>query len=116
MAARKKNTTTASRSASPARAFAVVLEDVRSQFKVFGEALRGVTEKLDHVHHEMASGFARVEPAFRAGQPRARPRQSGRDRSRSRELREIRSALEKKIDRDDVEAIVERAAARSGAR
>jgi uncharacterized protein YoxC len=43
MAAKKKPT-----SRVPAtRGFAIVLEDMRSQFKVFGEALQGLSERVD---------------------------------------------------------------------
>ena len=86
---------------SPARELTVVLEDMRSHFKSFGEALQGLSQQVD-------ARFAQVDARF-----------DGVDREinlvkcavleNSRELRDIRAT---KVSRDEVESIVERATAR----
>ena len=123
MAARKK------KSIPPAEGVSVVLEDMRSQFKVFGEALQGFREEfssgLQGLREEVSAGFEQVARRFEQVDHRF----EGIDRElghlkrevvlvkatvidTSREVREIRGALEKKVDRDEVEAIVERVIAR----
>ena len=100
------------RSDSSAPELVVVLEDMRSQFKVFGEALQGVNDKVDRLDGDVASGFERVD------------RELGLVKAvvidHSRELREIRgrleAAMERKVDWDEVEAVVERVLARPRAR
>jgi hypothetical protein len=86
--------------------YTVVLEDLRSQFKVFGEGLRAVDEKVDRLDRRVDSRFERVDREL--GLVKAAV--MGHDR----ELREIRGSLKrvedgmaKKVDRDEVEAIVE---------
>ncbi|MGO8996381.1 MAG: hypothetical protein ACLQVI_23960 [Polyangiaceae bacterium] len=120
-------------SRASAREFGVLVEDMKSQFKVFGEAVQAVDEKVDRldrkvtsgfarVDAEMASGFARVDAEVASGFARV-DRELGLVKAvvidHSRELREIRgsvtrleAAMEKKVDRDDVEAIAERVVAR----
>ena len=136
MAVRKKKGTRARASAS-ARGVGVVLEDLRSQFKVFGEALQGTREQMTSefaaVRAEMTSesAAARAETATGFAQV---DREIGHLKTdlgfvkravtgHSRELREIRvelketkaavvrieGALARKVDRDELEAIVQRA-------
>jgi hypothetical protein len=118
-----------SRSAPLAREFLVVLEDVRSQFKVFGEALQVVNEKVDRLDRHVTSGFERVDREIATGFERVdREMATGFERvdrelglvkavvlEHSRELRQIRggmtrleAVMEKKVDRDEVEAIAQR--------
>ena len=86
------------------RAFAVVVEQLRGEFRVFGEALGGLRQ-------EMTDGFAEIKRDL--GEVRV---DLGLVKSaattHSRELREIRSALGNKVERGEVEAIVEHAVAR----
>ena len=153
MAARKKKTPASPESVS-VREFTVILEDVRSRFTVFGEALQSLDAKVERgfarVDGDMAAGFARVDREMAAGFARVDQEMTARfgrvddefervdhgmaagfarvDRDigllksavtdNSRELREVRAtvtrieaALEKKVDRDEVEALVERAIA-----
>jgi hypothetical protein len=109
-------------SPSLAREFVVVLEEVRSQFKVFGEALQGVNENVDRLDRTVTSGFGRVDREMAAGFGRL-DRELGLVKEvvldHGRQLREIRgsvtrleAAMEKKVDRDEVEAIVDRSRAR----
>jgi hypothetical protein len=145
------------RATSLARGFVVVLEDMRSQFKVFGEALQIVNEKVDRLDRHVTSGFERVDREL--GLVKAVVLEHGRelrelkavaldhgrelldhgrelrelkaivlDHGRElldhgRELREVRggvtrleAAMEKKVDRDEAEAIAERVIDRRRAR
>jgi hypothetical protein len=122
--------------------FTVVVEDLRSQFKVFGEGLR--------VNENMAAGFERVDRSFERVDRRfervdrelgivkaelglvkaaivSHDRELGLVKAtiieHGGELREIRGSLKRvedgmvrKVDRDEVEAIVERVVARPRAR
>ena len=117
-------------SRASAREFGVLVEDMKSQFKVFGEAVQAVNEKVNRLDRKVTSGFARVNAGMASGFARVNAEvvsrlRASRSRARalakavvidhSRELREIRgsvtrleAAMEKKVDRDDVEAIAER--------
>jgi hypothetical protein len=105
-----------------ARAFAVVVEQLRGEFKVFGEALGGlrqqVTEEIGGLRQQMTDGFAAVDRRFERVE-----RELGEVKvdlalvksavtTHTGELREIRSALGNKVERGEVEAIVEHAVAR----
>jgi hypothetical protein len=107
----RKKTSGGTSPRTSAREFAVVLEDVRSQFKVFGEAFLGLRD-------QMTAGFEQVDRRFEQvdgeiGLLKAAVIEQ------SRELREIRVAVsrledkvDKKVDRVEVEAIVEEVLAR----
>jgi len=118
------------------RAFAVAVEQLRGDFKVFGEALGGlrqhVDEELGGLRQQMTEGFAAVDRRFEAVDRRFErvehdlgdvKRELGEVKvdlglvksaamTHTRELREIRSALGNKVERGEVEAIVEHAVAR----
>jgi len=109
--------------------YTVVLEDLRSQFKVFGEGLRAVDEKVDRLDQRVTSGFERVDRELGLVKVAIgdHDRQLGLVKAaivdNSAEVREIRASLKrvedgmaKKVDREEVEAIVERAVARPRAR
>jgi hypothetical protein len=103
MAARKKEDALAG--------FTVVLEDIRSQFRVFGEALQGIRETMD-------ARFGAVDRRFDTVDARA-DRTDGELAlvkvavlENNRELRELRGAVSRLVNRDEVEAIVARALAR----
>jgi hypothetical protein len=116
-----------------ARAFAVVVEQLRGDFKVFGEALDGlrqqVSEELGGLRQEfrqelgglrqqMTDGFERVD--LELGEVKRDLGEMKVDlglvksavTTHTRELREIRSALGNKVERGEVEAIVEHAVTR----
>jgi hypothetical protein len=87
--------------------FTVVLEDIRSQFRLFGEALQGIRETMD-------ARFDAVDRRFNAVDARA-DRTDGELAlvkvavlENNRELKALRGA----VSRDEVEAIVARALAR----
>jgi hypothetical protein len=100
------------------RAFAVVVEQLRGEFKVFGEALgglrqqmtggfdevRGDVAELKHDMREVKRDLAEVKVDLSLVKSAAT--------THSRELREIRSALGNKVERGEVEAIVEHVVAR----
>jgi hypothetical protein len=124
------------------REFTVVLEDLRSQFNVFGEALRGQRESIEALRENMEERFALVDRRFDQVDRRFEKveselglvktaviehshelrelRTTASDHGRlladhGHELREIRvtvtridGALANKVDRGEVEAIVER--------
>ena len=111
------------------RAFAVVVEQLRGEFKVFGEALGGLrqqmTEEIGGLRQEMTKRFDRVEHEL--GEVKRDLGEVKRDldvvkvdlglvksavMTHARELREIRGALGNKVERGEVEAIVEHAVAR----
>jgi hypothetical protein len=109
-----------------ARAFAVVVEQLRGEFKVFGEALGGlrqqvteeigglrqqVTEEIGGLRQEMNDRFDRVEHELGEVKVDLALVKSAVT-THTRELREIRSALGNKVERGEVEAIVEHAVAR----
>jgi hypothetical protein len=112
-----------------ARAFAVVVEQLRGEFKVFGEALGGLRQ-------QMTEGFADVRRDI--GELKHDVTVLKHDMvdvkrdlaevkvdlglvksavtTHTRELKEIRSALGNKIERGEVEGIVERVVARPAQR
>jgi archaellum component FlaC len=65
---RKKTTARSSagaaRRAPGSQAFTVVLEEVRSQFKVFGEALESLSEKVDRGFEQVDRRFEQVDRRF----------------------------------------------------
>jgi uncharacterized coiled-coil protein SlyX len=88
-----------------ARAAAVVAEQMQSHFRAFGEALEVLREQT-------ARGFAGVEQ--RLDRLEAVVLQHERHlRNVNAQLAELRAAVDKKVDRDEVESIVERAVARA---
>ncbi len=119
-----------------ARAFAVVVEQLRGDFKVFGEALGGFRrqvgeelgefrQELGGLRQQMTDGFAAVDRRFeRVEHELAEVKRDLGDvkvdlglvksavTTHTRELREIRGALGNKVERGEVEAIVEHAVAR----
>lgn len=122
MAARKKSLVRP-RSSAQDREHTVVLEDLRSQFKVFGEAMAGgfarVDSRLDGIDGRLDGIDGRLDGMdHRFDQV---DREMGLVKTavldHGRELKEIRGGIERiertKVDRDEVEAIVERVIARS---
>src|ERR1700722_10844229 len=110
MAARKKEHALAG--------FTVVLEDIRSQFRVFGEALQGIRETMDARFGAVDCRFDAVDRRFDAVEARA-DRTDGELAlvkvavlENSRELKELRGAVSRLVDRNEVEVIVARALAR----
>jgi hypothetical protein len=131
MAARKNKapkTTT-----DEARAFVVVLEEIRAQNRGFGEGLQLLREH-QHVLDQQQQTMLREQQTMRQEQQTLRQEMVARfdhvERDiaeirhdvglvkiavldHARELKEIRVGLEKKVDRDEVEPIVQRVIARS---
>jgi archaellum component FlaC len=109
----------------PPGAFAVVVEQLRVEFRVFGETLGGLRQEMNHrferVEHELGEvkrGLSEVKRDVGEVQ-----RELGEVKvdlalvksaatTHTRELREIRSALGNKIERGEVETIVEHTVAR----
>ena len=126
MAARKSKQTEAT--GAEARAFTVVLEEIRAQNKGFGEgqellreqmgALRGqmgalgeevgvLGEQVGVLREEMRAGFAQVDRRFeRIEQDVGLVKIAVLDHAR--ELKEIRVALGNKVDRHELEMLVAR--------
>ncbi len=112
-----------------ARAFAVVVEQLRGDFKVFGEALGGLREEVGELRQQfgglrqevgelrqqMNDGFARVEHELGEVKVDLALVKSAAT-THTRELREIRTALGHKVERGEVEVIVEHAVARIAGR
>jgi hypothetical protein len=93
------------------RAFAVVVEQLRGEFKVFGGALGGLREEMTELRQDMTElrqqvtdGFASVDRRFERvehelGEVRVDlALVKSAATTHSRELREIRSALGNKVD------------------
>jgi hypothetical protein len=141
MAARRKRT--GRREPEGARAFAVVVEEMRGHFKAFGERLDGLDEKvtgLDEkvtgLDEKVTAGFARVDERFaqiderfaqideRFAQVDARFAQVDESFAEVKhELGLVKTVvlehgrlLKEKVDRDEVEAVVERVVARTSGR
>jgi len=102
---------------------AVMFEEIRSQFRVFGEALQGTREKIDKIEGDVVDlKRDMVEVKRDVAELKRDMVEVKRDLAlvkvavteHSRELREIRAVVDKKVDRDEVEAIVERVTARTG--
>jgi chromosome segregation ATPase len=144
MAGRK--ITTPKTTSSEARAFAVVLEEIRAQNKVFGEGQQLLREQMSAGFEEVNRRFERVEHDIteirqdisEIRQDITEVRQDVTEirqditeirqditeirqdvglvkiavLDHSRELKEIRAGLEKKVDRDEVEGVVQRVIAR----
>jgi hypothetical protein len=101
MAARKKTLRRRASDTDGDRAFTVVLEQVRADNRLFGEALGIVREDLQVVREQMARGFERVDRRFDRVEE---------DLSRVKDaIRHLRAAVDRKVDRDEVEGLVERA-------
>jgi hypothetical protein len=126
-----------------ARAFAVVVEQLRGDFRVFGEALGGLREEFGGLRQEfgglreefgglrqefgrlrqevgglrqqMNDGFERVEHELGEVKVDLALVKSAAT-THTRELREIRTTLGNKVERGEVEVIVEHAVARIAGR
>lgn len=111
MAARK--TKTPKTTSSETRAFVVVLEEIRAQNKGFGEGLQLLREQMSAGFEAVDRRFARVENDItEIRHDIADIRQDvGLVKiavlEHSRELKGIRVALDKKVDRDEIEGIVQ---------
>ena len=108
-----------------AHAFAVVLEEIRAQNKGFGEGQQLLREQMSLLREQMSAGFEDVSRRFEQVDARFERVEGRLDRiendvglvkiaviEHARELKEIRVALEKKVDRDEVEGIVLRVVGR----
>ena len=122
-----------------AHAFAVVLEEIRAQNKGFGEGqqllreqmstlgeqVSSLGEQMSSLREQMSAGFEDVNRRFERVDARFERVEGRLDRiendvglvkiaviEHARELKEVRVALEKKVDRDEVEGIVLRVVAR----
>ena len=124
MAARKKEDALAG--------FTVVLEDIRSQFRVFGESLQALSERMDARFDAVDARFEAVDARFDAVDARfeavdarfdavdARADRADGELAlvkaavldNNRDLKELRGAVTRLVDRDEVEAIVARSLAR----
>jgi hypothetical protein len=115
VATKKRERTNAAR---PEALFLVVLEDLRSKLNVFGEALQGFREDVDRRFEQVDRKFDQVDRRF--GQLELAVLENSRAIQGLRgELADVRgtvtrieAAVATKVDRRDVEAIVERALAR----
>jgi methyl-accepting chemotaxis protein len=112
MAARKKTVRRRASETDGDRAFTVVLEQIRADNRVFGEALGIVREDLQGVREQMARGFEQMARGFE--QVDRRFDRVEEDLSRVKDaIRHMRAAVDRKVDRDEVEGLVERAVARA---
>ncbi len=107
------------------RAFAVVVEQLRGEFKVFGEALDGLRQQMNDGFAAVDRRFEQVDRRFERVEHELGEvkRDLGEVKidlglvksaatTHTRELREIRPALGNKVERGEVEAIVEHVVAR----
>jgi len=123
MAARRKTIDEATLDAvanrAAARAATVVVEQMQGQFRAFGESLDGLREQMTRGFAEMNRRFAEVDGRFEQVDRRFDrvEQELGQVKDavmvHQRQLRELRAAVDKKVDRDEVESIVERAVARA---
>lgn len=115
MAPAKKRMSKVRKPASPpdaAHQFTIVVEEIRAQGEVFGEGLQLLREQVQVGFAEVAHRFEQIDR--RLGRVEDAVVQHGR------ELKlqgvQLRAIAEKKVDREEVEAIVERVIARTGSR
>jgi hypothetical protein len=132
MAARKKGATT--RAPADGHGSGVVIEQMQAHFRVFGEALAGLGARMDARFAEVDRRFDGVDRRLDGVDLRL----EGIDRrfddvdrrfdrlegdmafvktavtDSARETPAIRDALDRKVDRDEVEGIVDRVLARRG--
>jgi hypothetical protein len=101
------------------RAFAVLVEDLRGQFRAFGERLDGFGgrldgfgERLDGIDERMTAGFARVDDRLDRVEHRLH-HVEGELQLVKTATREHGRMLKDMVRRDEVEALVDRAVARS---
>ncbi len=108
------------------RAFAVVVEQLRGDFRVFGEALGGLTEKVDGLSarvdglSERVDGLSERVDGLSERVDGLEAKMDRRFDSLEVDVGLMKAAilaqgreLTKKVDRDEVEGIVERAVARA---
>ena len=113
MGARKKKTMTP-HAAPTAQEFTIVLEDLRAQFRVFGEALQGVAERVNRLDEKvdgLDGRLTRLEDTVQRGFVRIDLRFEEIDRRT--EIRELQVAVARKVDRDEVVTLVDQALARA---
>jgi archaellum component FlaC len=105
-----------------AHAFTVVLEEIRAQNKAFGEGQELLRDQMRASFEEVDRRFEQVDRRFEQIDHRFEQMDQRFERieqdvglvkiavlDHARELKEIRTALDRKVDRDEVEAIVARA-------
>jgi hypothetical protein len=103
MATRKKTATKAARTEA---AFVVVLEDLNAKFNVFGEALQGFREEVGVRFEQIDRRFEQVDRRF--NQLELATLENSRAMTElGASVKRIESALATKVDRNEVEAIVE---------
>jgi hypothetical protein len=121
MAARRKRT--ASEGSGESRGYAVVVEELRSHFKVFGERLEGVEQRLDTRIDGLEQ---RLDARIDGLEQRLDARIDGLEQRVTAQLADLSHevglvkiavlehgrALKEKVDRDEVQAILERATGR----
>jgi hypothetical protein len=113
MAARKKAPSTSAPGGE--HTFAVVVEQLRGEFKVFGEALGGLRQQMTDGFEAVDRRFERVEHELgemKVDRALVKPAAT----THSRELKDIRNALGNKVERGEVEAIVDHVVARTAER
>ena len=91
---------TPSRARALHRDFVVVLEALRGDFRVFGDALQSFREDVDARLQQVDARFDQVDNDI--GLLKSAVVEN------TRELKRIGTALDRKVDRDEVEALVER--------
>ena len=102
MAARKKRAGGAAPGNGNGHAFAVVVEQLQDQFRAFGESLQDVKD-----------GFARLEQRFDGLEQRFDGVEGRLGRveaavlEHTRELKDFRVALDRKVDREELPALLQ---------
>jgi hypothetical protein len=115
MSAKKKQGADALASRGDPQAFTVVLEDLRSRFEVFGEALQGMREQMDARFVQVDARFEQIDARFERndleiGLVKTVLVEHGRQlRSVRDAVDRIEAKLDEKTDRGEVNQIVRRA-------
>jgi len=125
MAARKRTIDEATAEAIATRAGTVVLEQMQGHFRAFGESLDGLRERMEQRFDGVEQRFDRVEQRLdRVERVVHEHERQLRDvqaqlgdvhtqlRDMNAQLGDLRVAVDRKVDRDEVEGIVERAVGR----
>jgi hypothetical protein len=114
-AARKKKLPSGRvRSVTP-EAFAAFAQEVRGQFAEIGNQFKGFDARLVDLREHMDQRFDQVDARFgRVDEDLGRLKDASS--KHTEQLKDIQRALPKKVDREEVEVIVEQVLARGGKR
>jgi predicted nucleic acid-binding Zn-ribbon protein len=107
MASRKKKPLSPPPNNGNGHAFAVVVEDLLAKFSAFGEKMDSLEAKMDRRFEQMDRRFEQIDRRFDGVEERI-----GRVESaileHTRQLKDLRAAVDCKVDRDQLRDLLQR--------